>query len=229
MVTAILHSEYARSKSIVTNSLKTKLKEKLRPKNAFDAVMEENGGILNIKNKTCVPRSVQQVYDLNRRTTYYDEIVELLKRKRADNYGVIHLSEVPFVIIMATEWQLDLLRFMCSEQQIVGIDLTYNCTRFYVTPLTLCHPLLINSSGKMPYLMGPICISDAQNINVFKYFSAAITIKLPELRTMPLILGSDSQKTVYKGFAEFFEKVHHIFCIKHVEDNIKRKLGKAID
>ena len=180
---------------------------------------------MTVENTANMPRSMQQIYDL-RRSKDEEMIVDLIERSKQPNSEVIFVCEVPYlVIVLAQEWQLQLMEMcMTNHPSVIGIDVTYNCTQFYVTPLCLGHPLVVNRKGKRPYMVGTTCISNSQSREVFTLFANALILKNRGLRDGCLILGSDNQKGLVDGFSEPFRNVHHIACFRHLENNIRDKL-----
>lgn len=192
----------------------------------YNTMLAEAGGIMSCDNTTELPRGMQQIYDI-RRSSSEEMIVNLINRSRMPDSEVIFVSEVPYlVIVLAKDWQLDLMEMCMTDQHksIIGIDVTYNCTQFYVTPLCLSHPLLVNQNGKRPYMIGPTCITNSQSSEVFTIFANALILKRKTLRDGALVLGSDYQKGLVDGFSEPFRNVQHIACFRHLERNISTKL-----
>ena len=54
----------------------------------------------------------------------------------------------------------------CGES--CQVDITFNCcTKCYVAALVYQHPLIMNDSGKAPYIIGPLLISHCRKTAVF--------------------------------------------------------------
>ena len=217
--------QYERARKSTLLGIQERSKEGMSASDTYRSLMRSAGDFMTVENTANMPRSMQQIYDL-RRSKDEEMIVDLIERSKQPNSEVIFVCEVPYlVIVLAQEWQLQLMEMcMTNHPSVIGIDVTYNCTQFYVTPLCLGHPLVVNRKGKRPYMVGPTCISNSQSREVFTLFANALILKNRGLRDGRLILGSDNQKGLVDGFSEPFRNVHHIACFRHLENNIRDKL-----
>ena len=188
---------------------------------------------------TEVPRNMHMIYNAKKKLRDrslgviggdHDIIEKLILKSKIPDSGVLYVLLVPHLaIVLGYKWHLELLKLVADSshnmKEVVGIDVTYNCTEYNITPLVFRHPALINCNGKKPYMIGPVLISNSQCQAAFKTFAQALTLHgLPE--ESDLILGSDGQMAMYNGFAEVFKNTTLILCAKHMKDGIKRQLSE---
>ena len=161
--------------------------------------------------------------------------MQLIAKTQEPDSGILFIAEAPqLAIVLGYQWQLDVLALVTDEERpslkrVVGIDITFNCTEFYVAALVYQHPLIMKDSGKAPYIIGPLLISNCQKTAVFETFAHAVKLAAPQLRDCKIIIGSDSQLAMFNGFKEVFRNAELILCTKHLRDNIERQLSKISD
>ena len=157
---------------------------------------------------------------------------QLIANSKDPTSGILFVAEVPHrAIVRGHQWQLDLLSIVTDPQReglraIIGVDITFNCSEYFVTPMVFAHPLLINAHGKQPFILEPLLITNSRDKKAFATFGHALTIHKPSLKDRKFIIGCDSQLAMYNGLSLAFNSPKLILCTKHIKDNIKRQLQK---
>ena len=205
----------------------------LPPREIFHKSVRETGGPLGVDNDTSVVRNVQQIYNVKRginERIVEDELVWIMKEKNRDGSPVkcIHLTQsCNFSVFLATEFQLKLLDAFCTQQNqscVLGVDMTYNCGDYYVTPTTLQHPYLLHTRTLVePMIIGPTFIHTEHSQKVYQIFGADLINCNANLSNMQY-LGSDRALEIYKAFKVFMPNLKLMLCRKHVEDNLETYL-----
>ena len=203
-----------------------------QPQDIYIESIRDAGGPTGIRNDTSVIRNVQQIYNINKsikQAIAEDELMWLIKQKNKDQSAIraIHLTKTCNLgVFIATDFQLNMLEKHCVGYKpcILGIDMTYNCGDFYVTPTTIQHPFLIHSTTLVePVILGPTFIHTEHNQSVYELFASDIINVNKNLKHLKF-LGSDRQLEVYNGFEVFMPDLQLMICKKHVQDNIERFL-----
>lgn len=230
----ILREKYSKTKPSVRINCQQNLSK--RPKYVVQNAIDELGGLLHLSNTTNIPRNENQLYNLIRHKNSDDILKQVIAMSQYDDSGILFVAEVPhLVIVLGHKWQLDLLEMVTNPsdsnlQNIIGIDITFNITEYFVTPLVFPHPMLMHSCGRKPYILGPVLISNSQKTDVFATFASALLISRPKLKLGKFVIGSDSQMAMFNGLKMICTNPKLILCIKHcikhAEDNIKRKLDE---
>ena len=131
-----------------------------------------------------IHRNMMQIYNSWEKMAGKDKdtIDELIALSKTLDSGALFVSVVPnLVFVLCHKWQSDLIRLVTIErevQEVIGIDVTNNCTGFSVTPLVKAHPLRQNENGKTPCILGPLFISNTKKTEAFTSFATALLIKV---------------------------------------------------
>ena len=102
-----------------------------------------------------------------------DTIDELIALSKTLDSGALFVSVEPnLFFVLCHKWQSDLIRLVTIErevQEVIGIDVTNNCTGFSVTPLVKAHPLRQNENGKITmHLRAAVHLEHKKNRSVHK-------------------------------------------------------------
>lgn len=68
---------------------------------------------------------------------------------------------------------------------ILGVDMTYKCGKFFVTPTTLQHPMMLHKNTLVePTLIGPTFIHTHHNEASYRSFGSDLINAQPSLRNI---------------------------------------------
>jgi len=130
---------------------------------------------------------------------------------------------------LADERQLKEVERFCtnpSDPGILGVDTTYNCGEFYVTPTTYRHRQVISKrTGKHPVMIGPTLIHKHRDEEAFAYLASSMIRVNANLASL-LAIGSDRDRAMKKGLSSQFPSAVFVACKKHFEDDLQRKLSE---
>ena len=163
-------------------------------------------------------------------TIVEDQLVWLIKNQAEHDSPILNIhqsKECKLMVTLATEYQLRMLQHYCTYTpfSILGVDMTYNCGQYYVTPTTVRHPMLLHTKTLVePTIIGPTIIHTDHNEYTYRAFASDIVNKNNRLKQIKS-LGSDRQMEMYNGFKYHMPDLKHVICKKHIEDNIKSYLN----
>ena len=228
-------ASYVRTMSSTLQKLR-KVAVNLTPK---FAICEASGDIMTASSAGSIPRNRQQVKDLPRRR---DAEVGHGNKKRDPLFSVMLMCKESqgkkseaFVrivscapepmTVLASDWTLnDLDRFCTTEQcTILCIDPTFNLGDFDVTVTTYRHPMLINSSGNHPVMMGLVMIHKQKKFETY-HFCASLLVSLKSSLRNLKAFGTDGEKAISNAMQIVFDKAIHLRCFLHFRGNLDSKL-----
>lgn len=202
----------------------------------FNDSFIQAGGALNSTNPSTYSRDTKQIYNVkqsvcgtSRGKDDLDEMTEVLRLQNTPGSFIRNVQKTQYCklsVTLATDHQLKMMENFCLGKSalILGADMTYNCGRFYVTPLTFKNPLLLHRHTLVqPTMLGPMLIHTDHNTSVYNSFAANLVNNNPKLSDIKFF-GSDRQLEIFNGFKCHMPKLQHLICRKHVEDNITRYL-----
>ena len=235
---------YIRTKPSVLQLVREQLKNET-PKHIISNVTERAGGAEGLNAPSDILNGRQQVYNQARsvtrcksRSTGPNKIPDLNKLLCLQQSGEF-LKEVSFSVrkgrtkpntFAATDNQLMWIRNFCSRtcaQSQLHIDMTYNCGPFYLTALTIPHPLFVykQKPEKQPSILVGMATSSGKEVDDYQFLAASLK-KIGKIQT--LVYGTDGELALEKGFEDVFPIDHgeniHLRCFEHFKDDMKRKL-----
>ena len=224
---------YTRNKFSVREEIAENV-DKVSTSDIYEKSFQDAGGILQCSNYTDYARNKKQIYNVRQSlkdSTDSDQLYEILKMKDEANSPIINIHqsrECSLMITLATENQLKSIESFCTDPKkfsILGIDMTYNCGQFYVTPTTFRHPMLVHERSMVePTLLGPTIIHTNHSVGSYKMFAADLVNAKSSLSKIQY-LGSDRAMEAINGFKQHMPNIAIILCRKHMEDNIKSYLS----
>ena len=129
--------------------------------------------------------------------------------------------------ILATKEQLDELIANCTHPQefsVLHVDPTFNLGNFYGTPLVFSLKDYVSQCSKnSPTFVGPFLIHHTMEYASYHGFFNQLLGQLPEFGHVKAI-GSDGETALCKAIEATLPAAVHLRCIKHLRDNIERKL-----
>ena len=213
----------------------------LTPKFAVCKATGEVGGVMAATSAGSIPRNRQQVSDLRRRCDSNDgvsigkakdplfSIMLMCKESEGDKsvdsfVRVVNGAPEPLAVL-TFDWSLaDLERFCTYDPpSILTVDPTFNLGDFFVTVTTYKHPMLINSSGKHPSMIGPLFIHQQKKFESYYFFASSLVSLNPKLRYIGAI-GTDGEKALSDAFSVVFNNPLHVRCFLHFRGNLEAKL-----
>lgn len=137
----------------------------------------------------------------------------------------------PFVVILATEQQLDqLIQFTTdgTDFTVLCIDPTFSLGIFYCTPITIKNFHLSSlRHGQEPIALGPIMIHLNKDYASYSRFMEELVRLRPKLRDL-ISYGTDGEEALSKSVADSVNgDVVHLRCFNHVWENVNEVLKKA--
>ena len=134
-------------------------------------------------------------------------------------------------IILFNKTQLNDLEQFCAspdKASVVGIDVTFNLGKFYVTVCTYQNFRVVNERGKHPIMIGPTLIHSSKDQSKFSILFQEITSKKPSLATLLRAYGTDGEQALSTAAADAFPFATHLRCANHLKDNITSHLHKQL-
>lgn len=184
------------------------------PKLAIATMTKQQGGEMNVRSVSCLPRNREQISNIRRSTSSKDQNVlysVMLECKRVQGSQEAFVRDIKAAPspqgILFFDWQLqDMVRFLTNNQHftILTADTTFNLGEFYVTPTSYHHLMLEDvRSRKHPIILGPILVHQQKDFSSFNYFASTLVSHDRRIRNV-LAFGTDGDKAVVEAFAHNF-------------------------
>lgn len=204
------------------------------PKSAMQIAARKQGGEIEARGLSMLPRSTQQMKDY-RRTGHkkdadilYSVMLQCkLSEGKADSFvrDVKAAPEPQYVLFY--DWQVaDLARFLTNPRKfsVFTADTTYNLGAFYVTPTTYQHLMLEDTlTKKHPHFMGPILVHQRKNFGAFNYLASTLISQCKKLREVQAF-GTDGDPALIEALSHNFHSAKQLRCFIHLRKNIAEKL-----
>ena len=114
------------------------------------------------------------------------------------------------------------------KASVLGVDVTFNLGKFYVTLCTYQNFRIINECGKHPIMVGPTLIHSSKEQSNFDILFQEITKRKPSLATSLRAYGTDGEQALPNAAADAFPFATHLRCANHLKDNISAYLHKQL-
>ena len=221
------------------------LKEELQqhpPKRAVFKVEQRRGGFLNVSCVGELPRNSLQASRIKCKNTSTmqskpDDPLQALVVKFKEQYGSlnqfiqsIHLVPDPSIVLFNESQLSDMDHFCTSLERpsVLGLDVTFNLGKFYVTLCTYQNHNVVNDRGKNPIMIGPALLHSSKDQSNFSILFQEITTKKPKLATALRAYGTDGEQALSNAAADAFPFAIHLRCTNHLKDNITMHLRKQL-
>ncbi|XP_066926161.1 uncharacterized protein [Clytia hemisphaerica] len=221
------------------------------PKNTVQELREENGGVLNFTNPAKLPRNRTQVYNASKgldkpkhrntgrvKNTDFSKLLMMLsggrfvKKVHYDTNPEEHVNPKVFA---GTDSTLGYINTFCrtsNPKSQLGIDMTYKCGPFYVTPCTLKHPAVVleDDPTKHPTVVAALAITYRKETEDYSFLAEGIRTTTPN----KLIYGTDGEVAIEKAFESAFPITEtadasiHLRCFNHIDNDIGRFLKSKL-
>ena len=212
------------------------------PKRAVYKVDQKRGGILNVTCAGDLPRNAMQASRIRCKKTLQqspltyssDPMQDLVEEEQIGQpeQFVQSIRLVPHpIIVLFNKSQLDDLQQFCATSEkasVLGIDVTFNLGKFYVTVCAFQNFRVINEHGKHPVMIGPTLIHSSKDQSNFDILFQEITNKKPSLATSLRAYGTDGEQALSAAAANAFPFATHLQCANHLKDNIMAHLHKQL-
>ena len=178
-------SAYVRTKDSVKEELVREGRQH-KPKEAFHAVNERQGGILNAEGRSDLPKGREQAWYYRRTITASnsakntDAIVIMLEQCKRQQLlsGKHFIQEVigapELRSVLAYKWQLQDISQFCTNPtafSVLGVDPTFNLGHFNLTVTTYKHlKVVVGGKGHNPMMVGPLLLSQTKSFDSYNYF-----------------------------------------------------------
>ena len=128
-------------------------------------MIEQSGGVHEIKSRSDFPKNRQQVKYLRRNNQREDDTIKLVENcrnemKTPEKAFIRSVETSPEkVVFVASQQQLTDLAQFCTDNRkfcILGVDPTHNVGPCYVTHTTYRQLQFITANDEHPVMMGPL-------------------------------------------------------------------------
>ena len=207
------------------------------PKAVVAKITESEGGIINCRSSSSLPRNHHQVSNIRQQsssTTNRDllcDVMEMcLKAKSGSEKFVQSVQAAPEpMAVLALEQQLiDLERFCTCEDgfTVAGFDPTFNCGKFSVTVMVYKNLLLQNhKDGTIPTFLGPMLVHQRKLKESYHYLLSTLIGLCPFLSHI-LAVGTDGESNLSATILNHLPFAQHIRCAVHMTRDIQEKMKR---
>ena len=209
------------------------------PKKAIFRVDKKRGGILNVSCAGDLPRNALQATRVWCKKTFSDssDPLQSLVLKFKEQHGKsdqfiqsIRLVPQPVIVLFNNSQLNDIQQFCATpgKASALGIDVTFNLGKFYVTLCSYQNFKVINQQNKYPVMIGPALIHSIKDQAAFSILFQEITDRRPSLGTALRAYGTDGEQALSSAAADAFPFAIHLRCANHLKDNITTHLQKEL-
>lgn len=228
------HSQpYYRTPKSTMDKLK-KVSTESMPKAALNKLVADEGGEIESKRPTKLPRNRQQLSNLRRSTNVRDSNVLytiLLECKLAQGSVDAYIRDVKAApnpqCILFFDWQIkEMIKFLTNPFcfGVFNVDTTFNLGQFYVTTTSYPHYMLESiRTTKPPHIIGPVLVHQKVDFSSFNYFAGTLVSQDRRLRNI-MAFGTDGDKALIEAFGHNFAHAIQLRCFIHSRKNIHEKL-----
>ena len=180
-----------------TKSTLEKVKEKFKPKGAFEDAFESVGG-MEAESMCSIPRNVKQIYNMKQSkpkqetgSKEKDDLFSIIQQCKSEQsltnpfIRSIQAAPEPMCVCVTDRQLSEMQKFLTnpSEASILGIDPTFNLGQFLVTVGTYKHlQLRHRRTGNSPTMIGPVLIHQQKLPMSYSYLASTCTSLRPSLK-----------------------------------------------
>ncbi|CAF2963068.1 unnamed protein product, partial [Rotaria sp. Silwood2] len=206
----------------------------LKPSTIYNAAIN-NVEELSLPSLTTV-RDRNQVYNARQKSeSNVDEYLAIMRNLEKSNSIVARFSisrgEAP-VLVLSQPYMIKELKRCCinpsdqTQPSVLCIDTTFNLGRFFVTPIAFRNTAVqYRKTKKAPIFIGPTMIHYRDDAQSYQELLDYVRRELGDCST--LVIGSDGAKAIKKAVDNVFPDSTHLYCTRHVRQNIERQLMKC--
>jgi len=238
-------TEFVRTKPQVLENIRAGLDEKrAQPRQVYEQQMLAN-------ESSDRPRDHKQVRNVAQAMTaetgqrkkwgnVADDVQSVLSSVQTHQYvkEVCVRQGMSPVIMCYTEEQIaDLKRFCSSKtpsflRTVLGVDRTFNLGPCFVTVSVYRNMSVLRKSAvDNPIFIGPVMFHfDGKAETYRRFFSTLSDLLCGDVYCaefagdVELVFGSDDEKAMVAALRQVFPGVEHVFCARHLEENVRRFL-----
>ena len=218
-------SPYSRTQFSTMQTMKEDLSI-MSPSKAHHKAIQEAGGPRNMNTASSLPRNPQQLYNLNRKEDKDEVYVSLEMSKDSDFVRDSAPGPALRMMLGYPSQFKDLERFATNPDSfsIMSVDTTFNCGKFYVTPIVYENlHLKSRTLQKPPVMLGPVMLHAKKDEAAYSYLASQLRVHTTKL-DQTIALGRDGDDAIGNAFYKFFPNTKQILCKRHIENNIKAEL-----
>ena len=224
--------KFERTKETTKDKIKKMCYENKTNKDMFNILIEDEGGLENVKSGSNIARNKKQVANFKLHGKVASdpllELSELAKdQENSDKRFVRDVRSAPeFTIFLANNRQLNDLERFCTNPDgfsILGIDTTFNIGQYYVTISTYRNMLMLTEKHVEPVMVGPILIHQKKSFDSYFKLTSSIIQEKPSMKDLK-VFGTDGDVCLSQACEASFSKAEHLLCDIHMYDNISKKL-----
>jgi len=143
----------------------------------------------------------------------------------------------PFVIAYMPDQMKDMKRFCATAtplhlRTVLGVDRTFNLGPCYVTCIVYKNMSVTRvSTQDHPVFLGPVLLHFDGLTETYRCFFSHVAGELDGagvctevLSTDNLVFGSDDEKAMVNALRTAFPTAQHVFCARHIVENVRRHL-----
>jgi len=241
-------TEFIRTKPQVLRDIRQGLKRKhANPRDVYEelALANESG---------CKPRDHKQVRNqaqvLAKQTGHKkganvaDEMLSVITGMNSHPFvkRVILRQGFSPVIVAYTDQQVqDLKRFCCPAtppfmRTVVGVDRTFNLGSCFVTVTVYRNMSVLRKTTRdHPIFLGPVMLHFDGRADTYTTFFRCLKdavgsdLSCAEMNgDVELVFGSDEEKAMVAALKEVFPEAGHVFCMQHIEENVRRYMTDEV-
>lgn len=149
----------------------------------------------------------------------------------------VRRSLSPLIICYTDDQIADLKRFCSSKtpplfRTVLGVDRTFSLGPCYVTVSVYRNVSVVRrTSTDNPIFLGPVMFHfDGKAETYRRFFSTLSDLLCGDVfcaefaGDAELVFGSDDEKAMVAALRQVFPNAEHIFCARHLEENVRRFL-----
>ncbi|CAF1498893.1 unnamed protein product [Adineta ricciae] len=180
-------------------------------------------------------RDRKQVYNARQKNeSSVEEYMSIMRRLEDTKSTVARISmsrgEAPVLLLSQSHMIKELKRCCLNSSEhiqssVLCIDTTFNLGRFFVTPIAYRNiAVQYRKTKKAPIFIGPIMIHYRDDTQSYQELLTYVHQELKNCDTV--VIGSDGAKAIKKAVENVFPHSTHLYCTRHVRQNIERQLMK---
>ena len=234
-------SEYVRTKPAVLENIRTQLQtRRAEPHAVYQNLMLQDDSTERPRDHKQIRNQAQAAckdVGTKKGMNVADEITILLGKLQTHPFVKdvrMRPGRMPVVTAYTEEQVQDLKRF-CSRgtptslRTVVGVDRTFNLGPCYVTVMVYKNlSVLRKTTRDHPVFLGPVMFHFDGRCDTYKTFFQNVSdalcgdVLLAEFGDVELVFGSDEEKAMVGAMTAAFPGTRHVFCARHIEENVRR-------
>ena len=120
-----------------------------------------------------------------------------------------------------------LLFFTGTSGQCISVDPTFNCGKFYVTPITYRNPFLTNKENKnTSTFCGPVLVHYKKTAHTYSRLFETINKLVPQLSNIARY-GTDGEQELIDALSSVYPNASHLRCYLHFSKNLESAIKTA--